>query len=297
MIKVAKHSASSRKSMRGLADRVIYIEDPVHKNHQNKLVLESKNHRCGGCTAKDFMISIIGGFHRYNKCREGKRGKRTKKLWEEFCYSSEEGSVPRPDGSGMEACLNVEEREKAEQRILKGPIGRGSVRLNWHIDLITGRCDCHFLVGIHDEKGVIWINDVFGHGKKSLKLELERIEEELLQELNRRRSNDLQLQTPRQRHIQARKKAGKMTFAMKLVAVRWDGTSETLSNAAQQAGYFVHNQTAKAITVHSLEFKKKPKEIRYNLPNLTKEWAKEKVLIDRKKQPQKDDPKVTDPTM
>lgn len=297
MIKPVKHPPNKRTSLNVLWVRVRYIADPNHKNHIGKLVLPSKNHRCAGKEEKDFLLAIILGIQRYVLRRAGKRGKRTKRSWGEYCYSSEEGTVQRKDASGMEPCLNADEREVVESRFLAGPLGRGAGRHGWHIDLVTGRCDWHDLGGEHDDRGVIWPNDGFGKGKKCLKLELERIEEDLLAELNRRRPPDQQLKTTRQRHVENRRKAGNLTFAQKLVAGKWDGTPETLTETANRAGYVVHAQTAKSITVHSIDFKIEPKKIRYVIETLVKNWVKEKAKSSKKRPLQPDDPDVTGPEM
>jgi len=297
MIKQAPHSAESKTSMTVLARRVKYIADPDDKNHQNKQVLPSKNHHCRGQAAEDFVQAIEEGVRRYCLYREGKRGKCTKRRWEEYCYSSQEGTLPRSDGSGMEPCLNEVEREKLEQGFLAGPIGRAPVRFGWHIDSITGRCDCHFLVGVHDDQGVIWMNDGFGHGKKNLKLLLERIEEEIIDALNRRRMRDRQLKTARQRHEENRRKAGKFTFAQKLAIAGWGGKPESLPKAARLAGYDCLAQTVKSITVQSIQVVKRPKKNRYTLATLTINWAKAKALLDRKKHSVRDDPEMEGPSM
>lgn len=273
MIKPAKHSTPARTSLKVLERRVRYIADPDHGNHAAKLVLPSKNHNCSGQGASDFMQAVQEGIGRYQSRREGRRGKRTRRIWEEYCYSSPEGSVPKADGSGMEPCLNPDECAEAERRFLAGPLGRGSCRHGWHIDLVTGRCDWHCLAGEHDSRGVIWANDGFGKGQKNLKLELERIEEDLLAELNRRRPPHQQLKSARQRNKEKRRKAGKLTFAQKLVVIGWDGTPKTLTEAAERAGYVVHAKTKKSITVHSKACKSKPKVIRYTIATLTQNWG------------------------
>jgi hypothetical protein len=297
MIKPVPHSPAKRKSVAVLGSRVRYIADNAHKNHQNKIVLPSRNHRCGGQETTDFFSAITKGIQRYSQRREGKPGKRTGRSWGEYCYSSEEGTVPRKDGTGMEPCLSAEEREESENVFLAGPLGRGSCRHGWHIDLVTGRCDWHCLAGEHDELGVIWPNDGFGKGMKCLKLELERIEEVLLARLNRKRPPERQLKTARQRHREKRKKAGKLTCAQKLAAGKWDGSPEKLTEAAEQAGYVVHTQTKKSITVQSLDCKKRPKKIRYGIATLTQNWTKAKAKSFLKKPPKSDDPDVTKPDL
>lgn len=170
----------------------------------------------------------------------------------------------------MEPCLNSDERDIVERRFLEGPIGRGSARLGWHICRITGRCDLHILPSIHDDYGVIWTNDGFGNGKKNLKLELERLEEEILRQLNTRRAQDRQLQNPRQVHTRNRKKAGKKTLAQKLADIGWDGQHDKLAAAVRRLGYKVFKQTAKTITVDAPARKPsgKEKRTRYTISTL-----------------------------
>lgn len=269
MIKPVKHSAAARRSIKVLWRRVRYIADPEDKNHADKVVLPSRNHNCGGNKSWHFLLNVLRRFHKYKKRREGKRGKRTRKKWDEYIYSSENGSVVRADGT-MEPCLSSDERDSVERGFLAGPIGQGSARLGWHICKITGRCDLHLLPSIHDDDGVIWTNHGFGHGKKNLKLALERIEEELLRQLNRRRAQDRQLQTPRQAHIRSRKEAGEKTLAQKLAAIGWHGQHDKLAAAVQQLGLKVITQTPKTITVEAPARKPggKEKRTRYTISTL-----------------------------
>lgn len=255
--------------MKVLFCRVRYIADPDDKNHADKVVLPSRNHNCAGNKMWHFLLSVIRRFHKYKERRQGKRGKRTRKKWEEYIYSSENGSMVGVDGT-KEPCLNSDERDILERGFLAGPIGRGSARLGWHICKITGRCDLHILPSIHDAVGVIWTNQGFGNGKKNLKLELERIEEKLLRQINRRRAHDRQLKTPRQAHTSSRKKAGKKTLAQKLAAIGWAGQHDKLAAAVQKLGYKVIKQTAKTITVDAPARKPggKQKRTRYTISTL-----------------------------
>ncbi len=141
------------------------------------------------------------------------------------------------------------------------------------------------------------VNDGFGKGGKSLKLELERIEEDLVMVLNRGRPPDRQLRTARQRHKEKRLEAGKQTFAEKLAASSWDGNPETLTEIAERAGYVVHSQSKKSITVHSTEFKKNPKIMDYNIPTLTRNWARAKSKSQKKRPRKLDHPDVTVPDL
>jgi len=271
MIKPVKHPPARSKSLNVLGNRVRYIEDSEHENHHGKIVLPSRNYKCGGQEARDFLFAITQGIQRYVQRREGLRGKRTERSWGEYVYSSEEGTVPKADGTAMEPCLSAEERDAVEQALLAGPFGRSPCRTAWHIDVQSGRCDCHFLVGAHDDRGVIWANDGFGKGKKNLKLELERIEEAIVARLNlRRRPPGRQLRTPREAHIRSRKKAGKKTLAQKLAALGWNGQPDKLAPLVEKLGYQVIKQTAKTITVDAAAQKPdgKRKRRRYTISTL-----------------------------
>ena len=297
MIKWVKHTLSKRKSIKSLSGRIRYIADPTHANHLNKIVLSPKNHKCRGPDERSFFAEIVKGKQRYLHRRTGKRGKRTSICWGEYCYSSPEGTVPHKDGQGRQPSLNAKERDEVEQHILAGPIGRGACRFGWHIDVFTGRCDAHFLFAAHDERGVIWANDGYGKGQKCLKLELERLEEELIKLLNKQRPPDQQLMTPRQRHSQNRKNAGRLTFAEKLLATGWDGTAETLISAAQQADYVIHAQTAKTITVRSNRQQNRPKIMRYVIATLCQNWMKSKARSAANQTKRRFAPEITGPSM
>jgi len=269
MTKFVKHTAAALTSVKALFRRAVYCADQKDKNHTDKLVLPSRNHNCAGNKIWHFLLAVLRRFVTYLRMRQGRRGKRTAKKWVEIIYSSENGKVKRNDGT-VEPCLDQNERDLIEKKLLAGPIGCGSGRLTWHLCLVTGRCDLHMLTGIHDENGTIWLNNGFGHGGKNLKLALERIEEEALCEINRRRPSNLQLQMPRQVHVSSRKKAGKKTLAQKLAKIGWHGEHDKLAVAVKKLGYKVIKQTAKTITVESAAQKPggKEKRTRYNIATL-----------------------------
>lgn len=255
--------------------RVRYVENPNDKNHLEKEVLPSKNHNCTGPHVRHFLFGVARRQQRYLKRREGKRGKRTKRKWEEYVYSSQEGTVPRADGLGKEPCLCAEERRKVEENFLAGPFRNAAVRFGWHIDKTSGRCDCHFLVGEHDDDGIVWQYHGFGKGKKNLKLEFERIEEKFISELNKGRPAIRWLKNARQMHKANRRKAGNLTFAQKLARVGWNGSTNTLVDLARRLGYKIIAQGEKSITVSNRNSTKN-KSIRYTITTLAQRCQKEK---------------------
>lgn len=275
MIKPVKHSKSDRSSLKVLWTRVRYVSDPNDKNHRGKDISQSWNHNCAGQKPKHFLFAVARSRQKYVKRRQGKRGKRTRKKWEEYVYSSENGMVRREDGAGMQPCLSQIERNKVEEDFLPGPFAKASVRVGWHIDRLTGRCDCHFLVSEYDDQGIVWQNDGFGKGKKNLKLELERIEENLLRELNKGRPPDQNLENARQRHMANCRKVGKLTFAQKLAKAGWDENAHTLVKLAEQLGYEVLATGGKSITVRN-KMTRNPKAIQYGIATLVRNCRKEK---------------------
>ncbi len=278
MIKNVKHSGGSLASLKSLWGRVKYIVDARDKNHIDKLVLPARNHGCTGDGPESFVGECENRFQRYQSARKGKCGKRTKKIWKEYVYSSEYGKCQDATGKVL-PCLNEEERAEIERALLAGPIGRGVARLAWHIDLCTGRCDLHVLVCIYDCTGKNWENDGYGKGAKNLHLELERSEEALLVKFNAYRSPSEKLKTPRQRHNEKRRAAKQRTFSGKLVASGWDGKPEALVEAAEAAGYSVSSLSEKSIVVRN-QYTKKNKDKRYNIKTLTQNWVKAKNKTD-----------------
>lgn len=281
MIKPTPHSRQARSSLKALWRRVLYIVDPKDKNHLGKLMLPARNHNCTGQDARHFLLAVVHCGKQYKKRREGKRGKRTRMKWGENIFSSQEGAVPRADGTGMEPCLSAEERATVEKAFLAGPFRNAAIRLAWHICLRTGRCDCHFLVSECDDQGVVWENLGYGKGQKNLKLEFERIEEKFIRLLNAGRSSDLHLKNARQAHIEKRKAAGQLTFAEKLSKVGWNAQAGTLPQAVERAGYKLIKLTGKQVIVQNLATAK-IKQIKYNLSTLSMNCVKKLELPVRK---------------
>lgn len=123
-----------------LEKRVAYISDPNHPDHsgaKKKTIYPARNYNVPCCdqSPEGFMSELARLIGDYCQCRRGKRGKRSRRLFEEIIYSTE-----------PEAWLNAEGREEIERRIIRRFGAMAVCRTAWHVDEKTGRCDLHVLV-------------------------------------------------------------------------------------------------------------------------------------------------------
>ncbi len=287
MIKLVSHSPIARTQLGRLVRRAEYLGDAKHRNHIGKTITGLRNIDCIDQSALALRVEVEIKFEDYLFFRSGKRGKRTSRRWEELIYSSPP-STQRDENSNVLPCLDERERDIIEQAILAGPVRGCPARLAWHIDLETGRCDLHILVSEINELNVVWVNHEYGHGKKNLKLELERVEEEALDIINRNRDLEHKIPTPRQVHARKRKSAGKETLAEKLARAGWDGDVSSLLLLLRELGYKIIKNTAKRIWVQA---KTSSKTIAYGLATLTKNWQLARTKTAAPKSPDKASPK------
>jgi len=272
MIKLVRHSAWARTQLGRLEQRAKYLGDQNHPNHLNKIVLPPRNVHCVGDSALAIRVAAAVKFDSYLCHRGGKRGKRTRRKWEEIVYSTPPSTQEDEKGK-MLPCLTQDERDRIESVFLKGPIQGCPARLAWHIDQESGRCDLHVLVSAINDRAVVWLNDGFGKGQQNLKLELERLVELALELINLRRRGQHPILTARQAHDRNRRKAGKLTLAEKLAGQQWDGRIASLPRVLIELGYELIKLTEKQIVIQA---QNSAKILRYGLKTLIENWKRAK---------------------
>jgi hypothetical protein len=255
MIKRTKFGKASKARLRTLRDRINYISDVTHPHHAGKTVYAARNYRCEDNTPEAFEFKAVECFKRYDKNREGKKGNRTKKLFEEHIYSSAD-----------DAFLTDSERRLIEKALIENAFNFVPVRTAWHVG--QGRSDLHILsAGYTDDiPPSVHLSTDFGHGKRDFLLTLERAERDALDEINRQRHPSRKIFSAREAKRRNMKKVKAKTLAERLAAI-WDGRIETIEKVLQKLGFEVTKLTKKSVSVIS-PGKSKSKPRRYNLETL-----------------------------
>lgn len=99
MIKLTPRSSRKASSAITLNDRIRYISDRKDPDHIGKLIHRAKNYNCPAQSGGDFADEVIRLHAKYKKRREGKRGKRSSRLFEEIIYSTPEGGLSDEGGT------------------------------------------------------------------------------------------------------------------------------------------------------------------------------------------------------
>ncbi len=262
MIKKTKFNKASKARRRTLQERITYISDVTHPHHVGKTVYAARNYRCEDNTPEAFELKAVECFKRYDKTRDGKKGNRTKKLFEEHIYSSAD-----------DAFLTDSERRLIEKALIENAFNFVPVRTAWHVG--KGRSDLHILsAGYTDDiPPSVHLSTDFGHGKRDFLLTLERAERDALDEINRQREPNRKILSAREAKKKNMKKANAKTLAEKLAAI-WDGKTETIQKALQKLGFEVMKLTKKSVSIISAKKNggtQKPRPRRYNLETLREE--------------------------
>jgi len=262
MIKKTKFGKASKAKRRTLQERITYISDVTHPHHVGKTVYAARNYYCDDNTPKAFELKAVECFKRYDKNRYGKKGNRTKKLFEEHIYSSAD-----------DAFLTDSERRLIEKALIENAFNFVPVRTAWHVG--KGRSDLHILsAGYTDDiPPSVHLSTDFGHGKRDFLLTLERAERDALDEINRQREPSRKILSAREAKRRNMKKVGAKTLAEKLAAI-WDGKTESIQRAIQKLGFEVVKLTKKSVSIISAKKQdgnQKPRPRRYNLETLREE--------------------------
>ncbi len=241
MLKKTKFKQKTKVSESSLKKRITYISDTTHENHTGKTILAARNYRCEDQSAEAFETKALQIFQKYKAGREGKVGKRTSKLFEEFIYSSAPGSF-----------LTTLEKNTIEHALITNALLFTSCRTVWHDDPKTGRCDLHILAAAYtdDVPPRVHLSFGFGHGERDFLLTLERAERDALDLINEKRDPSKRILSAREAKKINMREAKVLTLAEKLSAI-WDGSKDTLVKALTGLGYTITKFTDKNISVVS----------------------------------------------
>lgn len=175
MIKPVNRKSEEYSSLLALERIVRYLSNHKHPNHRNKAVLPARNYNCPGDSTNEFIGSILIADEQYQKFREGKRGKRTKALFQELIYSSHEHSK-----------LTQDERDFIEKLIVSKLPPNTPMRTAWHIDKKSGREDMHILLSAKtiDYPPKVSVSAHFGGGGRHIYAEFTLLDSHITRMLN-----------------------------------------------------------------------------------------------------------------
>lgn len=267
MIKVVKRHTLRASSQKILAARVVYIADATHPDHLNKIIGTPKNYNCPDQTEDGFINEVIRLDSEYLKYREGKRGKRTKRLFEEIVYSSP-----------YLADLTDDELDIAEEIVVAALVPDAAARSNRHKSkpgkkkAKKGRTDFHILTSAkttgYPPTTTIW-GKFGGKGKACIFPALDELDAEIARRINARRKPEhrikSRLDVRREQAIAA--KGQKPSLAQEIAEANPTLliTAKNIRATIEALGHAVPKITDRFISI-IFSGAKKPR--RYNLPEL-----------------------------
>lgn len=175
---ISDRSPHKAASLQFLQAHIDYLSNPSHADHLNKVEIHPpKVYNLANPTAAGFLKAVTDADQAYIKFRSGKRGKRTDSIWDETVYRT-------PDKTD----LNDGERSMVELTMLSIRPGNPAF-MQWHYNIERESWDLHVLT---PTKSTDWpphvqLSATFGAGKKHVYAELERLDQDLVDSLNKHR--------------------------------------------------------------------------------------------------------------
>lgn len=265
MIKLVKRHTDRACSQKILAKRVAYLVDADHKDHKDKILGTPRNYNCPNGSADAFMGEVARIEAEYQKFRVGKRGKRTRRIFEEIVYSSP-----------YFADLTDQELDVAEQMVVTALVSNSAARSNRHKCKKTGRTDFHILCSAktndYPPTTTIW-GQFGGPGKACIFAEFDKLDDQIVRRINEGREKDRRIKSRvevrREKAIAA--KGEKPSLAAEIAAATGTTmTADTVQQAIESIGHSVPKITSRYISV-VFAGAKRPK--RYGLADLLAEIA------------------------
>lgn len=259
MIKLVPRLTNRACSLIMLAKHLDYLVDGDHPDHKDKILGTPKNYNCADDTAEALISEVARSEAEYQKHRAGRRGKRTKRIFEEIIYSSP-----------YFADMTDEELDIAEEMVVKALVPDVPARSNRHKCKKKRRTDFHIIFPTktgYPPSTTIW--GQFGGGKACIFSAFDILDDQIAKRINEHREKDRhiksRIQVRREKAIAAKSK--KPTLAEEIAAANPARhiTAENIRAAIEALGHAVTKETAQFI---SIVFKGARKPRRYNLPDL-----------------------------
>jgi hypothetical protein len=270
MIKLVKRTTLRAASPATLAERIAYISDVTHRDHENKTIHPAKNYNCPNQSAQAFLREVHRVEKNYQNGRRGKRGKRSRRLYEEVIYSSPHG-----------ANLTPLERESVETMVVNLIGRRTACRTAWHVDRTTGRADLHVFLAAKTQDYpptvTLWA-DFGGVGGRHIYAEFDRLDGLITSQLNRSPERHAPLKSASRVHREiVREIVGSKPPMATEIAAKFANkiTADNIDAAVTSLGHSVTKLTSRTISV---VFRGRVKPRRYNLVDLLTEIGIEQSL-------------------
>lgn len=278
-------STAKASSPAELAERIAYISDPTNPSHKGKVIHPARNYNCSDNSPEAFQSAVHQVEDDYQRARQGKRGKRSRRLFEEVIYSSPHG-----------ANLTPLERESVESMLIN-LIGRlTACRTAWHVDESTGRADLHVLLAAktldYPPRVTLWA-DFGGSEGQHIYAEFDKLDDLIIRQLNRAAERKTKLKSASKiRKENAAKVIGKKSPLPAEIAAKLKSTVSRDNIAANitALGHVVSKVTDRSISV---VFKGRTKPRRYNIDDLLASIEAEQSIAQSKpSEPSQDGPEI-----
>jgi hypothetical protein len=254
--KLIRHPIKKLASLNSLASFLQYVTNEGHKNHKNIKLGVMQFFNCKEASKKGFMKEVRDADVKYKASLKGKRGCRSKKLWEQIVFSTPYDAFP------------TAERQRAMEKVIIEKVCKNTACvLVPHFNPRTGRLDEHLILAAKtkDEKPVLTRNKFFNG--RHFSVALEDLDKAMIGELNKGLDKSKQLKTASERHkeIMKEKNGGveKFNLAKKIVVKGLE--VEELAAAVKSLGGKVTKESKRNI---SIVFNGKTKPRRYNKEKL-----------------------------
>lgn len=261
MIKQIKRRDARAGSIKILQRRITYIENSNDPDHKGLVVYPSVNYNCASTTGQGFLEQCLKADELYRSSPQRHKGGRpSPRLFEEFIYSTPEG-----------AHLNEMERKQTELTLVNTFARHSAVRLSWHVNETSGRCDLHLLVAAKNDDwpASLTISSQFGNGKAHIIATINRVSKAIIKSLNKTRPKKLksamEIHKERIGELTGKKKP---TLALELAELGL--APDELRKSIEQLGYSVTRENETTISV---KFPGGKRAHRYNKADLIKEIA------------------------
>lgn len=233
MLKESTRDKSEKSSPAGLTAFCAYTQDPSEPSHIGKTILPAKNYNCEDQSEGAFLKGITTAFKNYQESRKGKKGKRTKDLWLDLCYSTPLGTHSSPL-----------ERAAIGALIVNQLAPNSPCRTAWHLDPLSGKDDLHVIISAItiDIPPRVTISSQFGGtAGKNIFAILNRTDKEIsgMLRINPDRPTTINLDTPVEirKKAKGRKKGTPSRLAKLLAALPDTITTTNIKAAIESLGF------------------------------------------------------------
>jgi hypothetical protein len=285
MNSLVPRSTAKASSPVELAERIAYISDPANSSHKGKVIHPARNYNCSNNSPEAFQAAVHQVEEDYQRARQGKRGKRSRRLFEEVIYSSPHG-----------ANLTPLERESVETMLINLIGRRTACRTAWHVDGATGRADLHVLLAAKTQdyppRVTLWA-DFGGSEGQHIYAEFDKLDDLIIRQLNRavERKSKLKPASKIRKENAAKVIGKKSTLAAEIAAkIKSLVTRDNIAETITALGHGVSKATDRSISV---VFNGRIKPRRYNIDDLLASIdAEQHLALSKLSEPLQDGPEI-----